>query len=152
TTANSSFSQLIPQLNAALGSGVVDVNHNGVADPAELTTLSLSNELFFTTIAGGGGAASSKVYLFSTSPTGADWPTSVSLTANRTDPLVTALGFDDGGSGDTSTTTASASGVIASLVNNGANPLASVGVKMSIASLTGTLTYGFSSLEFSGAN
>ena len=96
TTNNTSFGQLVAQLNSALSDCA---NSSG-------QTVSLSNDLFFTTIAGANGAATSSVRLFNTSPTGTTWPTSISLTANRTDPMVATLGFTDGGTATTSTVSA----------------------------------------------
>jgi hypothetical protein len=150
TTGNTSFSQLIPQLNTALASVVIDANNNGQVDAGEQTT-SLASQLFFTTISSSGGAANSKVYLYSTSTSGADWPTSITLSASRTDPMVATLGFGDGATGDTSIVSATATGITAALVKNGTNALASVAVKMPVSSLAGTVAYGFNTLEFSGA-
>jgi hypothetical protein len=66
--------------------------------------------------------------------------------------MVTALGFDDGGSGTTSSVSAQAGGVNAVLAQNGSHPLASVTVQMSLPSFAGSVQYGFNTLDFSSAS
>jgi len=74
TASNTQPSDLAAELNAALGTAILDANANGVADAGE-STVSLASTVFFTTKSSAGGAFDPHVYLYTTDPTGATWPT-----------------------------------------------------------------------------
>jgi hypothetical protein len=151
TTGNTKFGDLVAQLNEALSLAVIDADGDDLADADELTA-SLAGKVFFTTIADGTVAGDSNVYLFSSSASSA-WPSTISLSAARTDKAVTELGFDDNGSGDVSSTVARAGGATAVLKNHtNGNALASGTVTVSPASFAGSVQYGFNTLEFAGTS
>ncbi|HEX8913476.1 MAG TPA: DUF4347 domain-containing protein, partial [Humisphaera sp.] len=147
TAGNTTFGQLVAQLNAALSTATVDADGDGAID-ADEQTASLAGKVFFTTIADGTAGGDGKVYLYSTAASSA-WPGTITLSATRTDSAVTQLGFDDNGSGTTSSTTARAGGTTAVLRNHtNGSALASGTVSLAVPSFAGSVQYGFNTLDF----
>lgn len=142
TTANTSFADLLVDLNDALTRVI------RTSDDAEVT---LAADVFFTTIADASGATTNQAYLYATSPAGSAWPSTITLSADRTNAAVTVLGFDDGGTGDVSSVTVKASGASTRLRNHtNGSALASGVVNMVMPSFAGSVAYGFNTLNFSG--
>ncbi len=149
TTTNTSFADLVVDLNAALSTAVYDANGNSLADSTETDVESLSTDAFFTTVSNTSGAATSDVYLFATSPAGNNWPATITLSAARTNPAVTQLGFDDSTSEATSVVTVRAPGAAAKLRNHtNGNPIAGGGVGINLPTFAGSVAYGFNTLNF----
>lgn len=139
------LSDLVPLLNAALGSATI----TGTS-----TTASLVGTVFFTTVGGAGtGNATPTLSLYANTPSAGTWPGKIELSALRTDPIVAQVGFNDNGTATTSVLTASVSSIQLTLGNDGSLPLLKGAFQITIPSnFTGTATYGFNTLSFSGAS
>ena len=152
TVGNATFGDLVAQINAAVPLAVVDANGNGAIDLGE-PGASLGTDVFFTTFSGpGGAAAADELRAFATVPTGAAWPAALSLSADRADPIVAQLGFDDGAGAARSSVTARAASASPKL-RNATDGSALVGGTVIVggAPFAGTVGLGLNTLHFSDA-